>query len=246
MSLRHRLALASLALLLSACQSFAPSQPELSVQRNAWEAHTPGCDGPRCPLVNIDTLTFASEPALTALVEQRLLGMTMNTPDAVLPDSLQAYQDDFLQRAEPGWMAYLQAKIREQHDNLVVIELSSYLHTGGAHGMPGRGFINYDRALGKALSLTDMLRPGQEALFWQRAEQAHQRWLKASGLDQDAAFLDTWPFTTTANIALGRQALYLKYDVYSIAPYAMGHPELVIPYDQLADVLKPQYLPEQD
>jgi hypothetical protein len=29
---------------------------------------------------------------------------------------------------------YLQAKVREQHDDLVIIELSSYLDTGGAHG----------------------------------------------------------------------------------------------------------------
>ncbi|WP_164248054.1 DUF4163 domain-containing protein, partial [Stenotrophomonas maltophilia] len=75
----------------------------------------------------------------------------------------------FLDSAEPGWSSYLQAKVREQHDGLVIIELSSYLFTGGAHGMPGRGFINYDRRQHKVLSLQDMLVPGQEEAFWKQA-----------------------------------------------------------------------------
>lgn len=66
----------------------------------------------------------------------------------------------------------------------MIIELSSYLFTGGAHGMPGRGFINYDRRQHKVLSLQDMLVPGQEEAFWKQAELAHKAWLLANKLDQ--------------------------------------------------------------
>ena len=241
--MQQKLLLLGCALLLGACQALTPGDKGLAVKRDAWEHLKPGCQGDSCPLVNIDVISFPDHPQLSELVTQRLLRMTADAPDAPLPASLQSYEKDFLQRAEPGWASYLQAKVREQRDQLTIIELSSYLATGGAHGMPGRGLINYDRTQDKVLTLRDMLIPGQEAEFWKLAEQAHQRWLAVNKLDQDPEYARTWPFQRTEHIALGRGALLLKYDVYSIAPYAGGHPELTIPYPQLNGVLKPQYFP---
>ncbi|MGV8843087.1 MAG: RsiV family protein [Pseudomonas sp.] len=240
------IALGALALLLSACQSLSPPTPPIAVQRTAWEAQQDGCQGERCPLVNIDTLSFPEQPQLSALVERGLLEMTRDQPKTPLPTSLQAYQQAFLSRAESGWNSYLQAKVREQHDDLVIVELSSYLSTGGAHGMPGRGFINFDRTRQQALSLSDMLLAGQETAFWNIVERSHQAWLKSEQLDQDADFVANWPFQHSPNIALTSDALSLKYDVYSIAPYSMGHPELKVPYAQLNGILKPQYFPGGD
>lgn len=243
MSLTKKLAIVGISLFLSACQSMMPGDKPLVAQRIAWEHVTPGCTSEPCPLVNIDTLKFAEEPQLNSLIEHALRRMTADAPDAPLPASLESYEKDFLARAEPGWKTYLQAKMREQHDQLVIIELSSYLATGGAHGMPGRGFINYDRDQHKALTLKDMIKPGTEDAFWQAAEQAHQRWLKANKLDQDPEYVKTWPFTHTNNIALLKKSVLLKYDVYSLAPYSSGHVSLTIPYSQLGAILKPEYIP---
>jgi hypothetical protein len=235
----------ALTLLLGGCASlFQPDfSDKLEVKRTAWEHTQPGCQGSDCPLVNIDTVSFADEPQLTALIDQRLRQMTVNSPDASLPATLQSYEKSFLQSAEPGWSSYLQAKVREQHDGLVIIELSSYLFTGGAHGMPGRQLINYDRKLHKVLTLQDMLVPGQEAAFWQAAELAHKGWIMANKLDEDPEFTTTWPFQRTDNIGLTFGAVTLMYDVYSIAPYSSGHPELKIPYPRLNGIIKPQYFP---
>ncbi len=175
-------ALGSLVVLLSACQSlFKPGLDDpLPTERLASEHLKPGCQGEQCPLVNIDTLKFPDEPQLDPIVERALLEMTRENNETPLPASLAAYERQFLDSAEPGWSSYLQAKVREQHDGLVIIELSSYLFTGGAHGMPGRGFINYDRRQHKVLSLQDMLVPGQEEAFWKQAELAHKAWLLAN------------------------------------------------------------------
>ncbi|MET1077515.1 MAG: RsiV family protein [Pseudomonas sp.] len=236
-------ALSTLVLLLSACQGVPGGPAPVAAHRTAWEQKQPGCAGDSCPLVNIDTLTFPDDPTLTALTEQALLTMTRDTPKAPLPPSLRAYEQQFLSHAEAGWSSYLQAKVREQHDDLVIIELSSYLATGGAHGMPGRGFLNYQRSRQQVLSLQQMLLPGQEEAFWSAVQLAHQAWLKAEKLDQDSAFTGNWPFQRSPNIALTRGALSLKYDVYSIAPYAMGHPELKVPYARLKGILKPEFFP---
>ena len=44
-------------------------------------------------------------------------------------------------------------------------------------------------------------------------------------------------------MALLKDNVVLKYDVYSIAPYSEGHIELKIPYSRLNGILKPEWFP---
>lgn len=125
----------------------------------------------------------------------------------------------------------------------MIIELSSYLDSGGAHGMPGRGFINYSRKLDKVLTLQDMLLPGQEETFWKTVEESHRAWMISTGMDKDPEFIKTWPFRKSPHVALTYGAVVVKYEVYAIAPYSMGHIELKIPYPRLNGVLKPELFP---
>ncbi|TLX55249.1 DUF3298 domain-containing protein [Stutzerimonas nosocomialis] len=238
------LALSGLVLLLGACQSQAPDtrQPQVQVRQVLSEQRPQGCTADNCPLVNVDTLQFADEPALNQLIDARLRAMTRSRPDDQIPPTLDAYRQRFLQEAAPGWASYLQAKVREQHGSILVIELSSYLFEGGAHGMPGRGFINYDLEQDRELVLSDLLEPGASTDFWRHAEKAHWRWLEENEHARDADFLEHWPFQPTPHVALLNDRILLKYDVYSIAPYSSGHPELEIPLADLKGILRPEYL----
>ncbi|UWF49876.1 RsiV family protein [Pseudomonas sp. N3-W] len=231
----------AIALTLGACQSlFQPNyQKPLETTRDASEQLKAGCTTPDCPLVNIDTLRFPAEPALDGIIEKRLLQMT----DAPTAPTLAAYREQFLRDAAPHYGSYLQAKVREQHDGLVIIELSSYLDTGDEHGKPGRGFINYSRQQHQVLELQQMLKPGQEEVFWNAAKVAHNSWLINSRLDQEPEFVKAWPFQKTPNVALTQAGVLLKYNVSTIAPYALGNIELTIPYTRLNGILKPELFP---
>jgi hypothetical protein len=244
MSLFKIASVAAIALTLGACQSlFQPNyRTPLETTRDASEILKPGCTTPDCPLVNIDTLTFPAEPQLDGIVEKNLLQLT-RTPDAPAAPTLAAYRDQFLRTAAPRSSSYLQAKVREQHDGLVIVEFSSYLDTGGAHGTPGRSFINYSRQQHKVLTLSDMLLPGQEDAFWKAAQVAHNSWLISTKLDQEPDFLKNWHFQKTQNVALTYGGVILKYEVSTIAPYALGHIELKIPYPRLNGILRPELFP---
>lgn len=242
MSLLKIASLTCIALTLGACQSVFQPKP-LAFTPDASEQVKAGCNGDECPLVNIETVHFADAPKLDALIEKRLLKMTVNSPDDKLAPSLTAYREQFLRTADSRNSMYLQAKVREQHDDLVIIELISYLDTGGAHGMPGRGFINWSRKDQKEVTLQDMLVPGQEQAFWGAAKVAHNNWLISSRLGNDPEYVKTWPFQQTPNVALLKDKVVLKYDVYSIAPYSEGNVELSIPYTRLNGILKPEWIP---
>lgn len=240
----HCLALATAGLLLAGCQSLlTPAQQPLPTSTQRWEHRPTGCTAPDCPLVNIDLQLPKGLPELNARIERELLQLTTELPSDPPPASLQGYERDFLATAKPGWTSYLQAKVLQQHGRVVVIELSSYRFTGGAHGIPGRSYLNYDRTLNKVLTLNDMLLPDQEGAFWDQVQLAHQAWLKANGYDQDAEFLDTWPFERSDNIALLFGNVMLKYDIARIAPYSSGHPDLRVPYPRLNGILQPYYFP---
>ncbi|MBK5509957.1 RsiV family protein [Pseudomonas sp. TH15] len=245
MSLFKIASVAAIALTLGACQSlFQPNyRTPLDSTRDASETLKPGCSTPECPLANIDTVHFSAEPQLDAIVEKRLLQLTQTTPGAPVAPTLAAYREQFLRTADPHTSIYLQAKVREQHDGLVIVELSSYLDTGDEHGTPGRAFINYSRQQHKVLTLSDMLLPGQEDAFWKAAQVAHNSWLISTKLDQEPEFVKSWPFVKTPLVALTYGAVILKYNVSTIAPYALGHTELKIPYPRLNGILRPELFP---
>ena len=247
MSLLKFASLTCIALTLGACQSvFQASAPKpLAFTPDASEQLKAGCKGQDCPLVNIDTVHPQGDPKLDALIESRLLKMTVFSPEDKLAPSLNAYREQFLRTADSRNSSYLQAKVREQHDDLVIIELSSYLDTGGAHGMPGRGFINYSRKDQREVTLQDMLIPGQEKAFWAAGKVAHNNWLISTRFGNDPEFVKNRPCHKTPHVALLKANVVVKYDVYSIAPYSEGHVELKIPYSRLNGILKPQWFPAQ-
>lgn len=240
MSLLKIIAVAGIALSLGACQSLFQSsyRTPLEVKAETWEQIKPGCNNPDCPLVNLDTVHFPAEPQLDAIVEKRLLNMANTSAP-----TLAAYRDQFLRQSPDRNSMYLQAKVREQHDGLVIVEVSSYLDTGAANGTPGRGFINYSREQHKELALADMLLPGKVDAFWKAAQVAHNSWLINSQMDRDPEFVKAWPFQKTPNVALTTDGVLLKYNVATIAPYAMGLIEITLPYARLSGLIKPELVP---
>lgn len=235
---------------LTACQSLSdlPGWPtaKRGIQPTAinWERQADDCRSELCSLLHVESLHFAEEPELDALIEARLLELALSAEATPGAQSLLEHAGRLLPNAPERWQSWLQAKLVDQHDDLLVIELSSYLFTGGAHGIPGRGFINYSRSRKQALTLPDIILPGREDAFWNLARSARRAWLTREGLDQDRDFQASWPFVTTENIALLRDGVQLKYDVYAMAPYSMGHPVLNIPYEHLQEVLRPDFLPD--
>jgi hypothetical protein len=243
MILSRSIALAGL-LSLAGCQSLAPAghPVQLATSHVHWEHKAPGCSAQDCPLVNVELQRLTDQPQLDARIETTLLDMVY-AATGQRPRTLQEHEQQFLASAKPGWVSYLQAKVLEQNEKFVVIELSSYHFTGAAHGMPGRRYLNVDRQSKQALELQDILVPGEHTAFWQQAEQAHQAWLIAQGHGQDVQFRQNWPFQRSANIAFLRDAVMLKYDVARIAPYSDGHPQLLIPYRELQGIVRPAYMP---
>ncbi len=232
-----------LAVFLIGCQTFQSHTSNYPHERIQWEKQAdPNCTGDFCALVNVDTLVFKNQPELNRIINQRLLDLADDVAAQSANRTLEAYAADFLASAEDNWQSWLQASFEGQVDDVVSLEFKSYSYTGGAHGNSLHTTLLYDTKKKISLSLQDLLLPNQEDAFWELAQKAHLHWLKSKGIEDQASFLQQWPFQRTNNIILTDKAIYLDYPAYALAPYSMGNAVLKLPKNMLGKIIKAKYI----
>lgn len=210
-----------------------------------WDRKSEKCSGKgrskACAEVHADYLRFPDNAELSALLEKELVALASDSPMSSGDDTVSAFADHFLKKAGKHYEARLSARVLRQSSALLALQLDTSLYTGGAHGQPATRFLNYDRRSNRLLLLDDVVKDGARPALAALASQAHAAWKKEKG-HGDADFARTWPYAETDNFTLTEKGLLLKYQSYAIAPYSEGQPELLIPYEALRDVLKPEWI----
>lgn len=215
----------------------------LKVEAITFRKSAKKCKASECATVTIHSLRFPDNDTLTKVLEKELLGLTSNTLKEG-KNAYETYADNFLAEAKNRYYSALSAEMVRQKGALVLIQVNSEDYTGGAHGMPYTGYLNYDRHRNQKLSLDDVVIDGQRSALVEKLKATHTAWLNQNG-SNNADYLGTWPFVETDNFALTANGLVFKYQAYAIAPYSEGQPELLIPYPALKGIIKPEWvLPE--
>lgn len=250
-SLSRATALLSL-LLATGCdnQGDETESGELQIRQESFELRAPNCKKEEdCPSVSVDYQLFENRPALNNAIREQLAQQLQGVAeDAESPESVAAAAEEFLQQAERApedtgnrWHMQGNGKLLGRSGKLVTIEIGSYAYTGGAHGIPTTHWLNWDLGAGEPVALEQIIRPGQEAAFWDLARAAHERWLEEEA-DIGEEFRQGWPFARTEDFHLDKKGLTLLYGVYELGPYAMGQVQLTIPRDKLDKVVREEYL----
>ncbi|RKD84402.1 DUF3298 and DUF4163 domain-containing protein [Kushneria marisflavi] len=219
----------------------------------------PNCQGDQCASVEVRMVQFDSDPALSSDIERRLIRMGSPISDSVVPEdalptTVEAYADNFFDQSAQAnqdsdnprpYSSTLEAKEISRHDDLLVLELQSYVMTGGAHGMPGTHYMVIDERTHQVVTLDDMLKEGQQPAFEAALKNAWQDWQNNSDAGRTLDPLN-WPFSSSDNAAPLEDSMAVTYDAYTLGPYAIGQPTLTIPYSALSDILKPRFIPATD
>ena len=225
-----------------------PGDTPLTSKSQTLTRESESCPDDPCSKVDLQWLTFPEDAPLTRALESTLLEQLSNGADDGA-SSFAAVADGFLSDAREaaevesmGWELNSKVSLLGERAGLVTLQLDSYEITGGAHGMPVVQLLNWDRREQRRATLQDVLQPGQEDAFWKAAAEVHQQWL-ANDIEADKDFRDTWPFLQTGDFHITNQGVALLYNVYSIAPYAMGQPELTVPWSKLDGLIRERYRP---
>ena len=165
----------------------------------------------------------------TTLIAERLADQFVRSYEAFLKDV-----PDY----EMGWWIEGAYELHRNTEKLVSLELMISAFTGGAHPIGFSETFNFSVPEGKAIGLDDLIL--DKAGLTQLAEREFKL---SRGLPEDAnlseeGFFYGDPFSLPANFVLTREGLYLIYNVYEAAPYALGPTEFVIPYDKLKGLVR--------
>ncbi|ENW06763.1 RsiV family protein [Acinetobacter beijerinckii] len=230
----------------------------------------PECKGNTCPEFSVERLE-TNFPFIDQLLDQQILDQLSKMLEVVdadkdvasavkaneqkqnLDTQAQLYANSFIKIDEElkalssshQISLMVKPKILQSKGVLATVVLNSSSYLGGAHGATAQRYYNFDLKNQKLVQLTDLLLPKQKANLDKLAHEAFKKWIVDSKLANNAAeYEEAWPFSVTDNFLLGEQGLILQYAEYEIGPYVVGLPRLVIPFDQLQGVLKPEYLPK--
>lgn len=207
----------------------------------------PDCVGADCPSIKVRRINFIGRDRFNSFLDQTMASMAeVDASNNAAFRSLAEFANYFWKISKPGYEVVLEASLRRSDEDLVVVQLDSYIFTGGAHGVSTTQYINWLPKTDKILSLESMLIPKKMPEFEQALKKQHTIWLKTNPQAQEnpAAYNKLWPFVATDNAALLPEGVAVTYDPYTIAPYSFGRPTLVVPYSDLKGILRPELLPE--
>ncbi|MGK5735560.1 RsiV family protein [Acinetobacter junii] len=245
------------------------SEPVLRGETVKLAVTLPECNGNTCPDFTVERLQ-SNFPFIDQLLDQEILDQLSKMLEIVDADQAsstaqgseqtnhldvqaQQYANAFIKIDEElkalssshQISLMIKPKILQSKGTLATVVLNSSSYLGGAHGSTAQRYYNFDLKNQKQVQLNDLLLPKQKAKLDKLAHDAFKTWVIDSKLANTAdEYEQAWPFQVTDNYFLGEQGLILQYGEYEIGPYVVGLPRLVIPFDQLQDVLKPQYLPK--
>ena len=188
----------------------------------------------------INTLVVNSKPSESAPIT------TKATPAAVksaLDDFVASQLNELPRDSAFAYNLIVTPEYIGHINDFETFEISSYVFTGGAHGMPYSEYLVFDQKTKKQLKLVDMLQNGKKSQFKTLAYNAYKDWVKT--VDEDVKnYEKNWPFTLSDNVTLTDKGVDIRYQHYAIGPYAYGMPVLSIPYNKLGGIIKPRFIPQ--
>ena len=245
------------------------TEPTLRGETVKVQVSLPECKGNTCPDFSVERLQ-SNFPFIDQLLDQEILNQLSKMLEIVDTDTAastvqtteqkqnldaqaQLYANSFIKIDEElkalssshQISLMIKPKILQSKGTLATVVLNSSSYLGGAHGSTSQRYYNFDLINQKQVQLNDLLLPKQKATLDKLAHDAFKVWIVDTKLaNNPEEYEQAWPFKVADNFLLGEQGLILQYAEYEIGPYVVGLPRLVIPFNKLQGVLKPEYLPK--
>ncbi|TAN16980.1 MAG: DUF3298/DUF4163 domain-containing protein [Chitinophagaceae bacterium] len=148
-----------------------------------------------------------------------------------------------------NWESDVDMKILWNADSIVSIAFQSYQYTGGAHGLSNTLLSVFDLKENRSLTPSDIFKQGYEQELRQALEQELREQYDipdGAPLNGDHGILFDKQLALTKNFYLTGKGIGFIYNLYEVAPYAVGQINLYIPFSKIANVIQPAYLNMED
>jgi hypothetical protein len=190
-----------------------------------------------------------TDSTLNRFIEARVCNNT-STPDktyksyADVTGSFMKSFDEYISYNEDNiqtWFLDVNVSVENQAKDLVVLKFTQVDYMGGAHPNSSFTYVNYDLKEHEAVVLDSLLKPKTFSKLELIAEQIFR---KNEGLKPEQSLANTYffekdKFHLNTNFKITKEGLEFLYNPYEIKPYAAGVTKLVLPYNVIKDLIKP-------
>ena len=147
-----------------------------------------------------------------------------------------------------GYSLYQTVSTARADDAVVSLLEDDYQYEGhAAHGSMYREGINFDSATGKRLTLADLFYD-YAAFAGEAKERVVYELREKYGEELSEDYVTTvdnlWKDGAEPQWYLDASGIVIVLQEYSVGPYAMGMPEICLPYAEFAPYIKEEYLPQ--
>ncbi|WP_219226122.1 DUF3298 and DUF4163 domain-containing protein [Pedobacter antarcticus] len=139
------------------------------------------------------------------------------------------------------WFEYIDLKVAANYPNYLSLKFTYSEYKGGAHPNTLFSYLNYNPQSGNVITLDSLVKTDSKTQLVAVAEKIFRKneKLSANASLSDGYFFDGGKFALAQTFTLSPEGLMFLYNPYEIKPYAAGVTELIIPYSQIKEFLKP-------
>ena len=164
--------------------------------------------------------------------------------------AIKSFESGFLKLQEryedetTPWEAKIDSEITFEDAALLTIALDAYIFTGGAHGYSSKRFLNFNKTKNTELENWQLFKDSlafrdlAELKFRTKENIPEDKPINYTGFmfEQDS-------FHLPENIGFTEKGVKLLYNQYEVSSFADETIELVLPYEEIKEFLKPKVKP---
>lgn len=144
-----------------------------------------------------------------------------------------------------GYSSVEKAELARSDSSVVSFRMYYNDYMGGAHGMYAYGGKTYDTQSGQSLELADILTDAEG--FYAKAidyipVELEEKYGENLFPDYKDSVAETFNGDWSVNWYLNATGVVIAYSPYTVGPYAMGAPEVVLPYSEFSDYINEKYM----
>jgi hypothetical protein len=191
--------------------------------------------------ISYPVLLREDEDALAALIEEKIKPFIQSYNRSDPQEEIRDFLKEDGYETSGKWDQTTQVELFAATPETFTLSVSQGGYTGGAHGNHTTSFVNYSRKTGKKIVLKDLFIDGYDAKLKEVAEEYYKAYygLKPGANLTDAGWFEN-RFVLADTFAITPKGLYFHYNAYEIKPYSEGETTLLLPYDRLSEIIKPE------
>lgn len=213
------------------------------------------CESQKCPEITVNYLQANEEVSSSETINSKISDFVIasfqieeNTKNETVKDAAQQfvklYHDDLTRFPDIAgvYSAHIDVKEIYQSPELISLELSQYLYTGGAHGNGSTTFLNMDPKDGRTLNLEDLFSDFNEFKnFAEKKFREKNKIAQTESINSTGFWFDDDEFYLPETVGFTLDNLVFIYNNYEITSYADSPVEFKISKSEANPFLKSQY-----